>query len=440
MKRVTQQILLLALSTLASVGSGFTGVPTHNQGPRPLPLHQCSWGCAKSKSTLTTSATTSRYHSQRFLSKGKNGSDEDGRGSSTGTSGNNSRTTGIWQPQLRTIMAVIATLGVLETGFLTFQKMAGLVDMDTLPLCGVDGTCHTVLQGPYSNLPFTNIPLSLLGFLAYLTVVVLALEPLLLVEVEVDNSGNDPQDENVTDFDNRVALTTATTTMATFSVCLMILLFGVLQTSCPYCIFSAVCSVLLAMLAWIGGCLPTTSRGNAPTAGFLASTFGAVLLFVSASTSTDTDSSLFSLGLPVPSSSTSTSTLLASLKGTSQTDDSKLLRPPEITTESSPRALHLATQLQAMDAKMYGAYWCSHCLDQKETFGKQAFGRIPYVECSKDGLNSQNKLCKAQQIPGYPTWEIQGTLYPGEQSLEELEELVQKIQKGNVATTSDASS
>ena len=361
-------------------------------------------------------------------------------GSSTGTSGNNSRTTTIWQPQLRTIMAVVATLGVLETGFLTFQKLSGVVDMDTLPLCGADGTCHTVLQGPYSNLPFTNIPLSLLGFLAYLTVAFLALEPLLLVEVEEDNNGNNPQDENVTDFDNRVALTTATTTMATFSVCLMILLFGVLQTSCPYCIFSAVCSVLLAMLAWIGGCLPTTSRGNAPTAGFLASTFGAVLLFVSASTSTDTDSSLFSLGLPVPSSSTSTSTLLASLKGTSQTDDSKLLRPPEITTESSPRALHLATQLQAMDAKMYGAYWCSHCLDQKETFGKQAFGRIPYVECSKDGLNSQNKLCKAQQIPGYPTWEIQGTLYPGEQSLEELEELVQKIQKGNVATTSDASS
>jgi uncharacterized membrane protein len=366
-------------------------------------------------------------------------------GSSTGTSGNNSRTTGIWQPQLRTIMAVIATLGVLETGFLTFQKMAGVVDMDTLPLCGVDGTCHTVLQGPYSNLPFTNIPLSLLGFLAYLTVAVLALEPLLLVEVdeEVDNSGNDPQDEKVTDFDNRVALTTATTTMATFSVCLMILLFGVLQTSCPYCIFSAVCSVILAMLAWIGGCLPPTSRGNAPTAGFLASTVGAVLLFVSASTSTDTDSSLFSLGLPVPSSSassTSTSTLLASLKGTSQTDDSKLFRPPEITTESSPRALNLATQLQAMDAKMYGAYWCSHCLDQKETLGKQAFGRIPYVECSKDGLNSQNKLCKAQQIPGYPTWEIQGTLYPGEQSLEELEELVQKIQKGNAATTSEASS
>ena len=439
MKRVTQHRVVIALSTLASLGNGFTGVPT--QGGRRVPGRHLSGG--SSRSTSTTRITQHNFlppylllhrgRSQRYLSKKEYDADEDVNvydmpmarsGGDTDTSfGSSSK---IWRPQLRTIIAVVATLGALETGFLTFQKLSG-VDMDTLSLCGVDGACGDVLQGPYSNLPFTNVPLSLLGFLAYLTVAFLALEPLLFVKQ--DTGG-----------ENRVALTTVTTAMATFSVCLMILLFGVLQTSCPYCIFSAVCSTLLAMLAWIGGCLPTTSRGNAPTAGFLASTVGAVLLFVSANISTDADASSFSLGLPVASpSSSTTTTLLASLKGKSQTDDSMLLRPPEITTESSPRALRLATQLQAMDAKMYGAYWCSHCFDQKEILGKQAFARIPYVECSKDGVNSQNKLCRAQQIPGYPTWEIQGTLYPGEQSLEELEELVQKIQDGNAAS-SEASS
>jgi len=303
-------------------------------------------------------------------------------------------------------MAGVAMAGAVETGYLTYQKMSGGIDS----LCGVDGQCQSVLQGSYSNLPYTDIPLSLLGFLAYTAVVVLAIEPLL---------DDEPQD----DLQNRVALTSITTAMGTFSVGLMIILFGVLQASCPYCLFSATCSVVLAKLAWIGGCLPKTSRGNGPTAGFLASTMGAILLFISAS-STDSDSSSgFSLA---------TSTLLAS-SSTKNPAEGELYRPPDITTESSPRAMQLANQLQALDAKMYGAYWCSHCFDQKETLGKQAFGRIPYVECSKDGVNSQTKLCKAEQIPGYPTWQIQGQLYPGEQSLDELEELVQKIQSEDVS-------
>ena len=87
-----------------------------------------------------------------------------------------------------------------------------------------------------------------------------------------------------------------------------------------------------------------------------------------------------------------------------------------------------------MDAKMYGAYWCSHCFDQKEVFGKQVFNKdesskfnIEYVECAKDGSNSQTKLCKSKEVPGYPTWEIKGKLYPGEQELDELEDLVKSI-------------
>jgi hypothetical protein len=38
----------------------------------------------------------------------------------------------------------------------------------------------------------------------------------------------------------------------------------------------------------------------------------------------------------------------------------------EITTESSPFAISLASHLHSISAKMYGAFWCSHCNEQKQ--------------------------------------------------------------------------
>jgi hypothetical protein len=38
----------------------------------------------------------------------------------------------------------------------------------------------------------------------------------------------------------------------------------------------------------------------------------------------------------------------------------------EITTESSPFAISLARHLHSIGAKMYGAFWCSHCNEQKQ--------------------------------------------------------------------------
>merc|ERR1712238_346392 len=244
---------------------------------------------------------------------------------------------------------------------------------------------------------------------------------------------------------------------------------------CLYCIFSAGCSILLANIALFGGCLPAapsttttkavveeeeenvnkitkveettatvTNKGTRTVAvGFASAIVGAVLLFSMGSINTINK---YNSG----GSGNGASTLLASISGSSNTgdgDDStspKLFSPPKITSNSSQRALELAKTLKGMDAKMYGAYWCSHCYDQKETLGKQVFDSdtstkfttkstdtnlysLEYVECAKDGYNSQTKLCKSKEIPGYPTWEIQGKLYPGEQELDELEILVKDI-------------
>lgn len=82
----------------------------------------------------------------------------------------------------------------------------------------------------------------------------------------------------------------------------------------------------------------------------------------------------------------------------------------------------LAQHLAATGSAMYGAYWCPHCADQKAMFG-DAIDQVPYVECAADGENAQPDLCSAKGIQAYPTWEINGQLYPGVKSLDDLAQL-----------------
>jgi hypothetical protein len=56
--------------------------------------------------------------------------------------------------------------------------------------------------------------------------------------------------------------------------------------------------------------------------------------------------------------------------------------------------------------KMYGAWWCPHCQDQKELFGA-SFEYAPYVECGiKGDLHGTAQVCKDQDIKHYPTWQF----------------------------------
>ncbi|MEW6722430.1 MAG: hypothetical protein AB1324_04155 [Candidatus Micrarchaeota archaeon] len=57
-------------------------------------------------------------------------------------------------------------------------------------------------------------------------------------------------------------------------------------------------------------------------------------------------------------------------------------------------------------AKMYGAFWCPHCNEQKEMFGG-SWKYAPYVECSNPD-RTQKELCNAEGITGYPTWRFAG--------------------------------
>lgn len=171
---------------------------------------------------------------------------------------------------------------------------------------------------------------------------------------------------------------------------------------CPYCVVSATLSTLIFVLtAFVGRAVPNLK--HALRVGALSVAVTSALAAV-----------VFFVGLP--------------LQIRAQPPDGPQT-PPEITMNSTRDTMRIALKLGEKKAKMYGAYWCSHCYDQKQRFGKKAFQSIEYIECDKHGVNSKFKLCRDKRIPGYPTWEINGDLYPGEIDLPELERLVDESGK-----------
>jgi hypothetical protein len=91
-----------------------------------------------------------------------------------------------------------------------------------------------------------------------------------------------------------------------------------------------------------------------------------------------------------------------------------------ITTSSGPAEIALANHLTKVSAKMYGAYWCSHCYSQKQLFGKEAWPQVNYIECAADGEKANPAACEQAKIKGYPTWQINGRQYPGTMSMFKL--------------------
>ena len=47
---------------------------------------------------------------------------------------------------------------------------------------------------------------------------------------------------------------------------------------------------------------------------------------------------------------------------------------------------------------MFGAYWCSHCNDQKNELGLQASKLFEYIECDKQGVGSQFSYCRSEKV------------------------------------------
>ena len=82
------------------------------------------------------------------------------------------------------------------------------------------------------------------------------------------------------------------------------------------------------------------------------------------------------------------------------------------TTASTVDKADIAKFLTSKNVIFYGAFWCSHCAEQKAKFGS-AKKYLPYVECSTPDQRNQTNICIKEKIVSYPTWKVpkEGVLY-----------------------------
>ncbi len=286
----------------------------------------------------------------------------------------------------RILIAILSTIGIIDTGSITLNKWGFL---GSLSCPGGSDGCDKVLSSPWGNVFEGNgfsIPLSFVGFLSYLAILFLAILPLLLKPSE--NKGNSYRK-------TWWGLFYISNGMTIFSIILISIMHFKIEAFCFFCILSALLSFSILVLSILGGVW--YDPREMIFRGFIISI--AVLL-----------------GGLIWSSSVdpSQSQVKSNDEGVSS---------PAVVSLSTSSSIALAEHLTSIGAVKYSAYWCPHCHEQQELFGKEAVGKLLLVECAPDGLNSQTKLCKEKQIEGFPSWEINGNIETGVKSLNELAEL-----------------
>jgi uncharacterized membrane protein len=273
-------------------------------------------------------------------------------------------------------MAVLATVGAIDTGSITLKRW-GVLGSLTCP-GGADG-CDKVLGSAWGTV--LGQPLSLFGFLAYLVVLLLALLPLVL---------RGESRSRLASFSGW-GLLLISTGMAMFSFVLMGVMALKIQAFCFFCVLSALLSLSLFVLSLLSGEWP--DRGQL--------VFRVVLVALV-------------VGLAGLGWAAAVDRPVGEIGGRGV--------PPAVTSTSTPQAIALAEHLTSKGAVMYSAWWCPHCNDQKQLFGKEAADRLTIVECAADGRDSQTQRCAAKGIQGFPSWEIDGKLDSGVKSLQQLAE------------------
>lgn len=282
----------------------------------------------------------------------------------------------------RWLIVAIASIGALGTAFLTINKLTGGGGA-----CPTEG-CERVFASPYATV--FGLPLTLFGFLGYATMLILAVAPLL-----INPDQNKPLRQKLEAWTWPLMFMLASA-MVVFSGYLMTLLAFEIKAFCPYCVSSALFALSMFAIILFGH--HWDDLGQLAFMGFV----------VAALTLTST----LAIYAPIRAGGGTPATVAAGQPG------------PPITTASGPAEIALAKHLAAIGAKMYGAWWCPHCHDQKQLFGAEAAAILPNVECAEDGQNPQTALCRSKpEITGFPTWEINGEFYAGTQSLARLAEV-----------------
>jgi len=284
----------------------------------------------------------------------------------------------------RVAIAILSTVGVIDTGSITLKKW-GLIGNLNCP--GGLGGCDKVLNSPWGTFFQTNnysIPLSLIGLISYFLILLIAILPLIPVIKRQKN--------NISKVSWWGSFYISISTF-TFSLILISIMIFKIKAFCFFCLLSCLISLSILLLNVFGG--GWEDYGKLFFRGFIMSV--AVLL----------------AGLIWSSSvDPSNKEVSNNIQG----------MPPAVIAISSPEKIKLAEHLTKEGAVMYNAYWCPHCHDQRELFGKEASSKLNIIECAEDGKNNQSELCKAKGINGFPSWEINGRIESGVKSLAELAE------------------
>lgn len=298
----------------------------------------------------------------------------------------------------RPIIGAIAIAGAILTAYLTIIKLAGGEVACSANAGELAVDCKGVLDSVYAYpLGRSGPPLSLFGCLAYISMAGFALSPLLLERKEDYKSNTQLQEWTW------LLLLAGSTAMAVFSGYLMYVLAFQLQTICYYCIGSALFSLTLLILTIVGR--EWEDIGQIFFTSVIVATLTLVATLAVYANVNPTVSASGRIVIPEPKTAP---------------------KAPDgwaITTTSTEAEIALAKHLTKIGAKKYGAFWCPHCYEQKQLFGKEAFKEINYIECAVGGKNPQVELCQKAGIKGFPTWEINGKLEEGIQMLDKLAEL-----------------
>ena len=283
------------------------------------------------------------------------------------------------------IIAILSTIGIVDTGSITLKNW-GLFESLSCP--GINNGCEKVLNSPWGSLFRNNqisIPLSMAGFISYTLILVITLLLTLNIFSNKQNT-------------NRFIwwfLYIISCTGSVFSIFLINIMFFKIEAFCIFCILSAILSFSIFILTIIGARFE--SRETMFYRGLII-TFVVLLSGFIWSNQVD------------PAN--------ANLDSNSSENISPLIR-----NKSSIEKIRFAKFLNEKQIVMYSAYWCPHCHDQKELFGKEAVEELTIIECAKDGKNNQFELCQKKEIEGFPSWEINNQIYSGTRELSELGEL-----------------
>ena len=279
------------------------------------------------------------------------------------------------------IILILSTIGIVDTGSITLKSFGFL---NSLSCIGING-CETVLNSPWGTLYENNqlnIPLSFAGFITYLSILILTTILTL----------------NVISIKQKLykflwwLLFVISCGSSVFSLLLIFIMFLKIKAYCFFCILSAILSFSIFIICIIGA--KFESREPMLYRGFIVALTVLIGGFIWSNNVDPSNASNISKDLEKVS--------------------------PLITTSSTPQKVKFAKFLNENDIKMYSAYWCPHCHDQKQLFGKEAVKELTIFECAKDGKNNNYEFCITKDIKGFPSWEINNQIYSGVKELKEL--------------------